>query len=203
MWELLYRPHLSHCELCCHAIVVAPSNNSIPNNATQQDGGECWFWAYSIYSTYWAEGCFALQHPLASMSNQATNTSHTVHKAGWKKRIRITCALCQDLASLSWHYSLQPGITSLALSSTSWTSIATGDSGSHRHAALWALFAACPEGARGLALLYSRDQSGLLCQRDKALLCSKHPALFLLLLFFLFFQLFLRWSRCSLQHTGE
>lgn len=35
------------------------------------------------------------------------------------------------------------------------------------------------QGCRGLALLCSRDQSELLCQRDKALLCSKHPALFL------------------------
>lgn len=37
----------------------------------------------------------------------------------------------------------------------------------------------------GLALLCSRDQSKLLCRRDKALLCSKHPAPFLFFFFVL------------------
>lgn len=92
--------------------------------------------------------------------------------------------MCQDLASISWHYRLPPGITSLAEASTSWTSAATGDSGSHRHAALWVLFAALAQGCRGLALLCSRDQSELLCQRDKALLCFKHPCPFSLHHFF-------------------
>lgn len=86
------------------------------------------------------------------------------------------CALCQHVASIIWHYSLLSGIMFLAQSLTSWTSLATGDSSSHRHAALWVLFAAWPKGARGLALLYSRDQNEFLCQRDKALLCSSHQA---------------------------
>lgn len=53
---------------------------------------------------------------------------------------------------------------SLAQPNTSWTSTATGDSSSHRHAALWVLFAAWPKGALGQALLYFRDQNEFLSE---------------------------------------
>lgn len=82
---------------------------------------------------------------------------------------------------------------SLAQSSTSWTSMAMGDSGSHRHAALWVLFAAWPKGAEGWLYCVPGIRVSF-CVRDKALLCRKQPAPFL----FFFFCSFSRSSaRCN------
>lgn len=77
----------------------------------------------------------------------------------WGRGRGIMCGLCQELASRSCCLALDQCVH--------------GDSSSHRHAALGALFAVCPQGAggggQGAALLYFRDQRELLCQRDQAL----------------------------------
>lgn len=53
----------------------------------------------------------------------------------------------ERLASMKCHR-MRPGIASLAPSSTSWTTAATGDSCSHRHAALWVLFCCLAQGCK-------------------------------------------------------
>lgn len=53
----------------------------------------------------------------------------------------------EGLASMKRHRT-RPGIASLAPASTSWTAVATGDSCSHRHAALWVLFCCLAQGCK-------------------------------------------------------
>lgn len=69
-------------------------------------------------------------------------------------------------------------ITSLARSSSSWMSLAVGDSGSQTRCIMGIILWPGPKVQGRRALLCSGDQSKLffLCEEDKALLRSKHPA---------------------------
>lgn len=91
-----------------------------------------------LYTTGW--------HP-CQMKAQKNKKHHTLSMtAGWMRGNRAdVCA--EDLASIRCHR-MRPGITSLAPSSASWTRTATGDSCSHRHAALWVLFCCLAPGRK-------------------------------------------------------
>lgn len=69
-------------------------------------------------------------------------------------------------------------VTSLARSSSSWMSLAVGDSGSQTRCIMGIILWPGPKVQGRRALLCSGDQSKLffLCEEDKARLRSKHPA---------------------------